>query len=83
MIRVVWFLILNKNLEQRNKTNIFINMFEEWKRIFEGRNFKVIKLSSYKMMLLHGKSSKFKFHFWVKSLQNIIKKLHIIILIEK
>ncbi len=72
---VAWFLTPNEGLEQRNETDVFTNTFEEWKKIFEDRDFKVSKFSPHEMMALRGKLGKFKFYLWPKSLQNIIKKV--------
>ena len=72
---VAWFLTPNEGLEQRNETDVFTNTFEEWKKIFEERGFKVAKFSPHEMMALRGKLGKFKFYSWPKSLQNIIKKV--------
>jgi len=72
---VAWFLTPNKGLEGRNETDVFTNTFEEWKKIFEARNFKVAKFSPHEMMALRGKLGKFKFYSWPKSLQNIIKRV--------
>lgn len=72
---VAWFLTPNEGLEQRNETDVFTNTFEEWKKIFEDRDFKVSKFSPHEMMALRGKLGKFKFYSWPKSLQNIIKKV--------
>ena len=70
-----WFLTPDEGLEQRNETDVFTNPFEEWKKIFEDRCFKVTKFSPHEMMALRGKLGKFKFYLWPKSIQNIIKKL--------
>jgi 2-polyprenyl-3-methyl-5-hydroxy-6-metoxy-1,4-benzoquinol methylase len=72
---IAWFLTPNEGLEQRNETDVFTNTFEEWKRIFEDRNFKVTKFSPHEMMALRGKLGKFKFYTLPKSLQNIIKRI--------
>ena len=72
---IAWFLTPNEGLEQRNETDVFTNTFEEWKKIFEDRSFKVMKFSPHEMMALRGKLGKFKFYSWPKSLQNIIKKI--------
>ena len=72
---IAWFLTPNEGLEQRNETDVFTNTFEEWKKIFEDRSFKVTKFSPHEMMALRGKLGKFKFYSWPKSLQNIIKKV--------
>jgi 2-polyprenyl-3-methyl-5-hydroxy-6-metoxy-1,4-benzoquinol methylase len=72
---IAWFLTPNEGLEQRNETDVFTNTFEEWKKIFEDRNFNVTKFSPHEMMALRGKLGKFKFYSWPKSLQNIIKKV--------
>ena len=72
---IAWFLTPNEGLEQRNETDVFTNTFEEWKKIFEDRDFKVTKFSPHEMMALRGKLGKFKFYSWPKSLQNIIKKV--------
>ena len=72
---IAWFLTPNEGLEQRNETDVFTNTFEEWKKIFEERNFKVKKFSPHEMMALRGKLGKFKFYSWPKLLQNIIKKV--------
>ena len=80
---IAWFLTPNEGLEGRNETDVFTNTYEEWKIIFENKNFKVTKFSPHEMMALRGKLGKFKFYSWPKSLQNIIKNLHMIIQIEK
>lgn len=72
---VAWFLTPNEGLEGRNETDVFTNTFEEWKKIFEARNFKVTKFSPHEMMALRGKLDKFKFYKLPKLLQNIIKKV--------
>ena len=72
---VGWFLTPDEGLEQRNETDVFTNPFEEWKKIFEDRSFKVTKFSPHEMMALRGKLGKFKFYSWPKLLQNIIKKV--------
>ena len=72
---IAWFLTPNEGLEQRNETDVFTNTFEEWKKIFEERGFKVVKFSPHEMMALRGKLGKFKFYSWPKFLQNIIKKV--------
>ena len=72
---IAWFLTPNEGLEGRNDTDVFTNKFEDWKKIFEQRNFKVIKFSPHEMMALRGKLGKFKFYSWPKSLQNIIKRI--------
>ena len=72
---IAWFLTPNEGLEQRNETDVFTNTFEEWKKIFEDRNFNVTKFSPHEMMALRGKLGKFKFYSWPKPLQNIIKKV--------
>ena len=72
---IAWFLTPNEGLEQRNETDVFTNTFEEWKKIFEDRDFKVKKFSPHEMMALRGKLGKFKFYSWPKFLQNIIKKI--------
>jgi len=72
---IAWFLTPNEGLEGRNETDVFTNTFEEWKKIFEARNFKVTKFSPHEMMALRGKLGKFKFYSWPKSLQNIIKRV--------
>jgi len=70
-----WFLTPNEGLEQRNETDVFTNTFEDWKKIFEERGFKVVKFSPHEMMALRGKLGKFKFYLLPKSIQNIIKKV--------
>ncbi len=72
---IAWFLTPNEGLEGRNKTDVYTNTFEEWRKIFESRNFKVTKFSPHEMMALRGKLGKFKFYSWPKSLQNIIKRV--------
>jgi len=72
---IAWFLTPNEGLEGRNETDVFTNKFEEWKKIFEQRNFKVTKFSPHEMMALRGKLGKFKFYSLPKSLQNIIKRI--------
>ena len=72
---VGWFLTPDEGLEQRNETDVFTNPFEEWKKIFEDRDFKVKKFSPHEMMSLRGKLGKFKFYNFPKPLQNIIKKI--------
>ncbi len=72
---VAWFLTPNEGLEGRNETDVFTNKFEDWKTIFEERNFKVTKFSPHEMMALRGKLGKFKFYSWPKPLQNIIKRI--------
>ena len=72
---IAWFLTPNEGLEGRNETDVFTNTFEEWKKIFEDRDFKVKKFSPHEMMALRGKLGKFKFYSWPKFLQNIIKKI--------
>ena len=72
---IAWFLTPNEGLEQRNETDVFTNTFEEWKKIFEERGFKVVKFSPHEMMALRGKLGKFKFYLLPKSIQNIIKKV--------
>ena len=59
---VVWFLTPNEGLEGRNDTDVFTNKFEDWKKIFEDRNFIVTKFSPH------------EFYTLPKSLQNIIKR---------
>lgn len=54
---------------------MFTNTFEEWKKIFEARNFKVTKFSPYEMMALRGKLGKFKLYSLPNFLQKIIKKI--------
>ena len=71
---VVWFLTPNEGLEGRNDTDVFTNKFEDWKKIFEDRNFIVTKFSPHEMMALKGQLGKFKFYTLPKSLQNIIKR---------
>jgi len=68
-----WFLTPNEGVEGRNKTDVFTNKFEDWKKIFEGHNFKVTKFSPHEMMALKGKLGKFKFYKLPKPLQNVIK----------
>ena len=72
---IAWFLTPNEGLEGRNETDVFTNKFEDWKKIFEERNFKITKFSPHEMMALRGKLGKFKFYLWPKSLQNIIKRI--------
>ena len=72
---VTWVLTPNEGLEGRNETDVFTNKFEDWKTIFEERNFKVTKFSPHEMMALRGKLGKFKFYSWPKPLQNIIKRI--------
>lgn len=72
---IAWFLTPNEGLEGRNETDVYTNTFEEWRKIFESRNFKVTKFSPHEMMVLRGKLGKFKFYSWPKSLQNIIKRI--------
>ena len=72
---VAWFLTPNEGLEGRNDTDVFTNKFEDWKKIFEDREFKVTKFSPHEMMALKGKLGKFKFYALPKSLQNIIKRV--------
>jgi 2-polyprenyl-3-methyl-5-hydroxy-6-metoxy-1,4-benzoquinol methylase len=72
---IAWFLTPNEGLEGRNETDVYTNTFEEWRKIFESRNFKVTKFSPHEMMALRGKLGKFKFYSWPKSLQNIIKRV--------
>ena len=72
---VGWFLTPDEGLEQRNETDVFTNPFEEWKKIFEERGFKVTKFSPHEMMALRGKLGKFKFYLLPKSIQNLIKKI--------
>ena len=72
---IAWFLTPNEGLEQRNETDVFTNTFEEWKKIFEDRDFKVKKFSPHEMMALRGKLGKIKFYLLPKSIQNIIKKV--------
>ena len=72
---IAWFLTPNEGLEGRNDTDVFTNKFEEWKEIFEGKNFNVTKFSPHEMMALKGKLGKFRFYTWPKSLQNIIKRI--------
>jgi len=72
---IAWFLTPNEGLAQRNETDVFTNTFEEWKKIFENRNFKVTKFSPHEMMALRGKLGKFKFYSWPIYIQNIIKKI--------
>ena len=72
---ISWFLTPDEGLEQRNETDVFTNPFEEWKKIFEERGFKVVKFSPHEMMALRGKLGKFKFYLLPKSIQNIIKKV--------
>jgi len=69
-----WFLTPDEGLEQRNETDVFTNPYEEWKKIFETRGFKVKRFSPHEMMALRGKLGKFKFYYLPNSLQNIIKK---------
>ena len=71
---VAWFLTPNEGLEGRNDTDVFTNKFEDWKKIFEDRNFIVTKFSPHEMMALKGQLGKFKFYTLPKSLQNIIKR---------
>lgn len=70
-----WFLTPNEGVEGRNKTDVFTNKFEDWKKIFEGHNFKVTKFSPHQMMALRGKLGKFKFYKLPKPLQNAIKRV--------
>lgn len=72
---IAWFLTPNEGLEGRNETDVFTNKFEDWKKIFEERNFKITKFSPHEMMALRGKLGKFKFYLLPKSLQNIIKRI--------
>jgi SAM-dependent methyltransferase len=72
---IAWFLTPNEGLEGRNDTDVFTNKFEEWKDIFEGRNFKVTKFSPHEMMALKGKLGKFKFYTLPESLQNVVKRV--------
>ena len=72
---IAWFLTPNEGFEGRNETDVFTNKFEDWKKIFEERNFKITKFSPHEMMALRGKLGKFKFYLWPKSLQNIIKRI--------
>ena len=72
---VVWFLTPNEGLEGRNDTDVFTNTFEEWKEIFEERNFQVTKFSPHEMMALKGKLGKFKFYTLPESLQNVVKRV--------
>ena len=71
---VAWFLTPNEGFEGRNDTDVFTNKFEDWKKIFEDRNFIVTKFSPHEMMALKGQLGKFKFYTLPKSLQNIIKR---------
>ncbi|MFY9300385.1 MAG: class I SAM-dependent methyltransferase [Candidatus Nitrosotenuis sp.] len=70
-----WFLTPNEGVEGRNKTDVFTNKFEDWKKIFEGHTFKVTKFSPHEMMALRGKLGKFKFYKLPKPLQNAIKRV--------
>jgi SAM-dependent methyltransferase len=72
---IAWFLTPNEGLEGRNDTDVFTNTFEDWKKIFEKRNFQVKKFSPHEMMALKGKLGKFKFYTLPKPLQNIIKRV--------
>ena len=72
---IAWFLTPNEGLEGRNDTDVFTNKFEDWKKIFEDREFKVTKFSPHEMMALKGKLGKFKFYALPKSLQNIVKRV--------
>ena len=72
---IAWFLTPNEGLEGRNDTDVFTNKFEDWKKIFEDREFKVTKFSPHEMMALKGKLGKFKFYALPKPLQNIVKRV--------
>ena len=72
---IAWFLTPNEGLEGRNDTDVFTNKFEDWKKIFEDREFKVTKFSPHEMMALKGKLGKFKFYALPKWLQNLIGKI--------
>jgi SAM-dependent methyltransferase len=70
-----WFLTPNEGPEGRNDRDVFTNKFEDWKKIFETRNFVVKEFSPHEMMALKGKLGKFRFYKLPKSVQNIVKKV--------
>jgi len=70
---IAWFLTPDEGEEGRSEVDVFTNRFDDWKKIFEARNFKVTKFNPHEMMALKGKLGKFKFYTWPKPLQNIIK----------
>jgi len=70
-----WFLTPNEGLEGRSEIDVFTNIFEDWKRIFEERHFKVTEFSPHEMMALKGKLGKFKFYKLPKFVQNAIKRV--------
>jgi len=69
-----WFLTPNEGVEGRTEVDVFTNKFEDWKKIFEARNFVVKEFSPHEMMALKGKLGRLKLYKLPKSLQNIIKK---------
>lgn len=72
---IAWFLTPDEGEEGRSEVDVFTNKFDDWKKIFEDRNFKVTKFNPHEMMALKGKLGKFKFYTWPKPLQNIIKQI--------
>ena len=72
---IAWFLTPNVGEEGRTKVDVFTNTYDDWKKIFENNNFKVIKFSPHQMMALRGKLGKFKFYKFPESIQNIVKRI--------
>jgi SAM-dependent methyltransferase len=71
---IAWFLTPNIGLEGRDNIDVFTNKFEDWKKIFEERQFKVIKFNPHEMMALKGKLGRYKFYKLPKPIQNTIKR---------
>ncbi len=70
-----WFLTPNEGLKGRNEKDVFTNTFEDWKRIFEERHFKITEFSPHEMMALKGKLGKFKFYKLPTTIQKVIKRM--------
>jgi SAM-dependent methyltransferase len=70
-----WFLTPNEGEEGRSDRDVFTNKFEDWKKIFEARNFSVKGFSPHEMMALKGKLGRLRLYKLPKSMQNIAKML--------
>jgi len=71
---IAWFLTPNEGIEGRNELDVFTNTLEEWKKIFEGRKFKVTKFSPHEMMALKGKLGKYKLYKLPNPIKNAVKR---------
>ena len=70
---VGWFLTPNEGISGRNDYDVFTNIFDDWKNIFSGYDFRVTKFNPYQMMALKGKLGRFRFYKLPAPMQNIIK----------